>query len=158
MASVSTTRVFDHFEADYLSHTRTAAQALERLGELIPGVEKDKVSQAAAKSLEAADDIVQQMELEARSTQGETKAQLLAQAKDYKAGIALLRSKLKAAKISSTTQAAEQARAELFASADPARWPCFPWQRRAALPAHPRMRARACRLRVCPAARNITVG
>jgi hypothetical protein len=118
MQPTSSTRVFDHYEAEYLSKTKTAAQSLERLADLIPGVEKDKVVKETEKALEAAEEIVQQMELEARSTQGETKAQLIAQvlcpstahvmvysrvikscactqAKDYKAGIALLRSKLK---------------------------------------------------------------
>lgn len=119
MAGTST-RVFDHFEAEYLSSTKQAAQGLERLAELIPGIEKDKVAKQTASALEAADLIVQQMELEARSTSGETKAQLVAQAKDYKAGIAMLRTKLKAAENAVTTRSDEAARAELFASSNPA--------------------------------------
>ncbi|KAL1521345.1 hypothetical protein AB1Y20_021012 [Prymnesium parvum] len=113
------TRVFDHYEAEYLSSTKQAAQGLEYLADLIPGGEKDKVVKATASALDAADLLVQQMELEARSTSGETKAQLVAQAKDYKSGIALLRRKLRTAQSTTSTKSEAQARAELFASTDP---------------------------------------
>jgi len=118
MAGTST-RVFDHFEAEYLGSTKAALQSIERLADLIPGHEKDKVAKAVVTALESADLIVQQMELEARSTSGETKAQLVAQAKDYKSGIATLRRKLKEAQTAVTTKSQEAQRAELFSVADP---------------------------------------
>lgn len=111
---------FSHFEADYLSSTRAAAQNIERMADLIPGAERDKLASATVKAIEAAQDIVTQMELEARSTGGSTKAELVAQARDYKAGIGLLKNKLKAAKSAVTTASEERARAQLFESADPA--------------------------------------
>lgn len=113
------TRVFDQYEQDYLSNTRQAAQGLERLANLPPGAEKQKLLKSTAGSLDAADQIVQQMELEARSMSGEIKAELVSQAKDYKEGIAMLRRKLKAAQVATSTKAEEQARAELFAMSDP---------------------------------------
>ena len=116
MSGSTSTRVFDHFEAEYLSSTRQAAQGLERMAELIPGMEKDKAAKATGAALDAADQIVQQMELEARSTSGETKAQLVAQAKDYKGAISMLRRKLKAAQNAVLTKSDEEKRAELLAS------------------------------------------
>ena len=111
-------KVFEHYESEYLSSTRHAAQNIERINELLPGVERDSISKTTLSSLETAEEICAQMDLEARSLTGPAKQQLVAQAKDYQAGIAALRSQLKLAKTSS--RAEEQARAELLRGADPA--------------------------------------
>ena len=68
--------------------------------QLLPGVERDETAKKASKAIEAAEEIVQSMELEARSLSGEAKQQLVAQAKDYKVGITTLRQKLKSAQTS----------------------------------------------------------
>ena len=85
--ATSSTRIFDHFEAEYLSSTKTAAQTLERLADLIPGAEKDREVQVTTKALDSAEDVVEQMQLEARSTQGETKAQLVSQVFSARGGL-----------------------------------------------------------------------
>ena len=110
--------VFEHYEADYLSSTRTAAQNIEKLPDLLPGHEKAELTAATDRAIDAAEDIVKQMELEARSLQGEERQTAVAQAKDYKASIAALKEQLKQAKLSN--RAEEAARAQLFQQANPA--------------------------------------
>ena len=110
--------VFEHYEADYHSSTRTAAQNIEKLPDLLPGHEKAELTNATAKAIDAAEDIVKQMELEARSLQGEERQTAVAQAKDYKASISVLKEQLKLAK--NSNRAEEAARAELFQQSNPA--------------------------------------
>ena len=110
--------VFEHYEADYLSSTRTAAQNIERLPDLLPGHEKDALATSTTKAIDGAEDIVKQMELEARSLQGEERQTAVAQTKDYKASIATLKEQLKLARTSN--RAEEAARAELFQQTNPA--------------------------------------
>ena len=88
--------VFEHYEADYHSSTRTAAQNIEKLPDLLPGHEKAELTAATDRAIDAAEDIVKQMELEARSLQGEERQLAVAQAKDYKASITALKEQLKA--------------------------------------------------------------
>ena len=115
---MTSTRVFDHYESEYLKLTKAAATDVEFVDQLLPGVERDETAKKATKAIEAAEEIVQTMELEARSLSGEAKQQLVAQAKDYKAGITALKQKLKGAQVSSRAQ--EAARDELLRGADPA--------------------------------------
>ena len=110
--------VFEHYEADYHSSTRTAAQNIEKLPDLLPGHEKAELTNATAKAIDAAEDIVKQMELEARSLQGEERQTAVAQAKDYKASISVLKEQLKLAK--NSNRAEEAARAQLFQQSNPA--------------------------------------
>ena len=110
--------VFEHYEADYHSSTRTAAQNIEKLPDLLPGHEKAELTNATAKAIDAAEDIVKQMELEARSLQGEERQTAVAQAKDYKASITVLKDQLKLAK--NSNRAEETARAQLFQQTNPA--------------------------------------
>ena len=110
--------VFEHYEADYHSSTRTAAQNIEKLPALLPGHEKAELTNATAKAIDAAEDIVKQMELEARSLQGEERQTAVAQAKDYKASISVLKEQLKLAK--NSNRAEEAARAQLFQQSNPA--------------------------------------
>ena len=110
--------VFEHYEADYHSSTRTAAQNIEKLPDLLPGHEKAELTNATAKAIDAAEDIVKQMELEARSLQGEERQTAVAQAKDYKASISVLKEQLKLAKNSNRAEEAE--RAQLFQQSNPA--------------------------------------
>ena len=110
--------MFDHYEAEYLAATRKAAQEIEQVDLLLPGIERTSVVKSATAAIEAADEIVQSMELEARSMSGESKQQLVAQAKDYKTEISALRRRLKAAH--SSSRAEEAARNELLSGTDPA--------------------------------------
>ena len=107
----------DHYESEYLRLTKQAAIEVEMVDQLLPGVERDETGQRALKAIESADEIVQSMELEARSLGGASRQQLVAQAKDCKAGIAALRKKLRSAQTSSRAQ--EAARDELLRGADP---------------------------------------
>mmetsp|Transcript_40617 Transcript_40617/g.107431 ORF Transcript_40617/g.107431 Transcript_40617/m.107431 type:complete len:246 (+) Transcript_40617:84-821(+) len=113
----SSTRMFDHYETEYLSTSRKAMQEIEQVDQLLPGAERDTLVQEATKSIAASEEIVQSMDLEARSLSGPSKQELIAQAKDYKSGIADMRNRLRNAKNSS--RAEEAARAELMRSADP---------------------------------------
>ena len=97
--------VFEHYEADYLSSTRTAAQNIEKLPDLLPGHEKAELTAATDRAIDAAEDIVKQMELEARSLQGEERQTAVAQAKDYKASIAALKERHAALEYISATPA-----------------------------------------------------
>ena len=115
---MTSTRVFDHYEAEYHKLTKAAATDIELVDQLLPGTERDNTARKASQAIEAAEEIVQSMDLEARSLAGEAKAQLVAQAKDYKAGITALRRKLRGAQTSSRAQ--EAARDELLRGADPA--------------------------------------
>ena len=109
--------MFDHYEKEYLGTTRKAMQDIEEVDSLLPGVERDTIVKRTSAAIQAAEEIVQSMDLEARSMAGESKQQLVAQAKDYKAGIAGLKTRLKAAQASS--RAEEAARAELMRGTDP---------------------------------------
>jgi len=109
--------MFDHYEKEYLSTSKKAMQDIELVDQLLPGVERDDVVKRTTEAIGAAEEIVQSMELEARSMSGESKMQLKDQAKDYKAGIADMRARLKAAQTSSRAETA--ARAELLRHADP---------------------------------------
>lgn len=114
----TSTRVFDHYETEYLKLTKSAATDIELVDQLLPGGERDSTVTRAKKTIESAEEIVQSMELEARSLSGASRQQLVAQAKDYKAGIATLKNKLRSAHTSSRAQ--EAARDELLRGADPA--------------------------------------
>ena len=114
---MTSTRVFDHYEREYLKLTKTAMQDVELIDQLLPGVERDSTAKKAQQSIEAAEEIVESMQLEARSLAGESKQQLIAQAKDYKAGIAMLKTKLRQTQVSSRAQEAQ--RAELLRGSDP---------------------------------------
>ena len=110
--------VFEHYEADYHLSTRTAGQNIEKLPDLLPGHEKAELTASTEKAIDAAEDIVKQMELEARSLQGEERQTAVAQAKDYKASITVLKDQLKLAK--NSNRAEETARAQLFQQTNPA--------------------------------------
>jgi len=110
--------MFDHYEREYLATTRKAMEDIELVDALLPGPERDGISKRTAEAVQAAEEIVESMELEARSMGGEAKQQLIAQAKDYKRGIADMKAKLKAAQTNS--RAEEAARAELLRGANPA--------------------------------------
>jgi len=110
--------VFENYEEEYLSSSRTAAQNIEKLPDLLPGHEKDSLTTSTATAIDNAEDIVKQMELEARSLQGEERQTAVAQTKDYKASITSLREQLKLAK--NSNRAEEAARAELFQQTNPA--------------------------------------
>jgi vesicle transport through interaction with t-SNAREs protein 1 len=110
-------RVFDHYETEYLAISKKAMQDIEYVDQLLPGVEKDETCRRTVASIASAEEIVQSMELEARSLAGDARQQLVAQAKDYKRGIADMRSRLKAAQASS--RAEEAARNELLSGSNP---------------------------------------
>ena len=55
---------------------KKAAQDIEQVEQLLPGVERTSVVKRTNASIEAAEEIVQSMELEARSMSGESKQQL----------------------------------------------------------------------------------
>ena len=114
----TSTRIFDHYETEYLKLTRHAATDIELVDQLLPGAERDTTAKKASQTIQAAEEIVQSMELEARSLSGEAKQMLVAQAKDYRMGISTLSKKLKNALTSSRAQ--EAARDELLRGADPA--------------------------------------
>lgn len=109
--------MFDHYESEYLSTTKKVQQDIELIDQLLPGSERNDTIKRTNEGIEAAQEIVQSMELEARSMSGEAKQQLVAQAKDYKKGIADMRRRLKEAQTSSRAETA--ARDELLRSADP---------------------------------------
>ena len=113
----TSTRVFDHYEREYLKLTKQAAKDVDLIDQLLPGSERDSTVKKVLKALEAAEEIVESMQLEARSMSGESKRELVAQSKDYKSGIATLKSKLREAQASS--KASEAARNELLRGADP---------------------------------------
>ena len=115
--ATSSTRVFDAYESEYLKLTKAAATDVELVDQLLPGAEREKTAARAGKSIADAEEIVESMQLEARSLSGEARQQLVAQAKDYKNGIVALKQKLKAASTSSRAQEAQ--RAELLRGADP---------------------------------------
>lgn len=108
--------LFETYEREYLSSTRTAAQNIEQIPELLPGHAREEMVSKTATAIQSAEEVVQQMELEARSVQGEERRQLVAQAKDYKASIGALKEQLKTAKNSHKTE--ELARAELLRNTD----------------------------------------
>ena len=110
--------LFETYEREYLSSTRTAAQNIEQIPELLPGHAREEMVSKTATAIQSAEEVVQQMELEARSVQGEERRQLTAQAKDYKASIGALKEQLKTAKNSHKTE--ELARAELLRNTDQA--------------------------------------
>ena len=110
--------ILEAYEADYHSSTRTAAQNIEKLPDFLPGHEKAELTASTEKAIDAAEDIVKQMELEARSLQGEERQTAVAQAKDYKASITVLKEQLKLAK--NSNRAEEAARAQLFQQTNPA--------------------------------------
>ena len=87
----TSTRIFDHYEQEYLKLTKSAATEIEMVDQLLPGAERETTAKRALRALEAADEIVQSMDLEARSLSGSAKHELVAQAKDYKAGITALK-------------------------------------------------------------------
>lgn len=108
--------LFETYEREYLSSTRTAAQNIEQIPELLPGHAREETVSKTATAIQEAEELVQQMELEARSVQGEERRQLTAQAKDYKASIGALKEQLRTAKNSHKTE--ELARAELLRNTD----------------------------------------
>ena len=110
-------RMFDHYESEYLASSRKAMQDIEQADQLLPGIERDSLVKRVQEQIAMSEEIVQSMELEARSMAGDSKRQLVAQAKDYKAGIADMRAKLRAATTSS--RAEEAARSELLKATDP---------------------------------------
>jgi vesicle transport through interaction with t-SNAREs protein 1 len=110
--------MFENYEGEYLSSTRTVAQDIERIRTLIPGAERDSLCKSAQMGMESATEIVQQMELEAQMASGDLKRQLAAQAKDYKAGVKGLRAQLDDARRSAHAQ--QLARAELLSGTDKA--------------------------------------
>ena len=112
-------KIFDAYEQEFIQCTNTAAQNIEKIPDLLPGHERDSLCSATSKSIEAAEDIVKQMELEARSLEaGDEKQEAVAQTKDYKTSIGKLKESFKAAKLSN--RAEEKARAELFQQTDQA--------------------------------------
>lgn len=90
---------------------------IEVVDQLLPGAERESTAKKAIAAIESAEELVQSMELEARSLSGDSKRQLVAQAKDLKAGTAALRQRLRGAQTSSRAQ--EAARNELLRGADP---------------------------------------
>ena len=110
--------MFDHYESEYLSITRKAMEEIELVDALLPGLERETISKRVTEAIQAAEEIVQSMDLEARSMGGEAKQQLIAQAKDYKSNIAAMKVRLKTAQTNS--RAEEAARTELLSGADPA--------------------------------------
>ena len=108
--ATSSTRVFDAYESEYLKLTKAAATDVELVDQLLPGAEREKTAARAGKSIADAEEIVESMQLEARSLSGEARQQLVAQAKDYKNGIFALKQKLKAASTSSRTRRRNWAR------------------------------------------------
>lgn len=117
LLAMTSTRLFETYEREYLKLTGSAAKDIERVDQLLPSVERDAAVKDANKALESADEIVQSMELEARSLSGSAKQELVAQARDYKSNNAALRAKLRAVQTSSRAQAA--ARDELLQGSDP---------------------------------------
>ena len=109
--------MFDHYESEYLSTSKAAMQDIELVDQLLPGLERDTISKRITAAISSAEEIVQSMELEARSMTGESKQQLIAQAKDYKTGIADMRARLRKALTSNSAEVA--ARSELLRKADP---------------------------------------
>ena len=51
----TSTRMFDHYEAEYLAATRKAAQEIEQVDLLLPGIERTSVVKSATAAIEAAD-------------------------------------------------------------------------------------------------------
>ena len=92
-------------------------QDVELIDQLLPGAERDATVQKVQKAITAVEEIVESMQLEARAMSGASKQQLVAQTKDYKAGIALLKSRLREVQTSSKAQ--EAARNELLRGSDP---------------------------------------
>ena len=113
----TSTRVFDNYEREYLKLNRQAMQDVELIDQLLPGAERDATVQKVQKAITAVEEIVESMQLEARAMSGASKQQLVAQTKDYKAGIALLKSRLREVQTSSKAQ--EAARNELLRGSDP---------------------------------------
>ena len=109
--------MFDHYEKEYLGTAKKATADIELIDQLLPGVEREATIKRAGEGITAAEEIVQGMEMEARSMTGEAKQQLAAKAKDYKKSIADMRAKLNAAKTSG--KAEKSARDELLRSSDP---------------------------------------
>ena len=104
--------MFDAYESEYLSSTSTVGRNIERIRALLPGAERDALYRETHEGMDSAAEIVKQMELEAQMAEGNRRAQLRAQAKDYKAGIAALRKRLDDVRSSARSQ--EQARADLL--------------------------------------------
>ena len=109
--------MFDHYEKEYLGTAKKAMADIELIDQLLPGVEREATMKRAGEGITAAEEIVQGMEMEARSMTGEAKQQLAAKAKDYKKSTADMRAKLNAAKTSGKAEKA--ARDELLRSSDP---------------------------------------
>ena len=78
--SMACSKIFEHYESEYLSSARTAAQDIEQINNLLPGIERDTIVKRTQASIEQAGEICSQMELEARSLQGAERQQLIAQA------------------------------------------------------------------------------
>jgi vesicle transport through interaction with t-SNAREs protein 1 len=116
-ASLPVQKMFDHYEKEYLGTAKKATADIELIDQLLPGVEREATIKRAGEGITAAEEIVQGMEMEARSMTGEAKQQLAAKAKDYKKSIADMRAKLNAAKTSG--KAEKSARDELLRSSDP---------------------------------------
>ena len=99
-AQMPTGSIYEHYEAEYLACTKRAMENMERIPELLPGVERESLVASTSKAIESAEEVVQQMELEARSASGDAKREGLAQAQDYKVALMNMRTQLKQARAS----------------------------------------------------------
>ena len=108
--------IYEHYEAEYLACTKRAMENMERIPELLPGVERESLVASTSKAIESAEEVVQQMELEARSASGDAKREGLAQAQDYKVALMNMRTQLKQARASD--KANERAREALLEGTD----------------------------------------
>ena len=115
-SSMPTGSIYEHYEAEYLACTKRAMENMERIPELLPGVERESLVASTSKAIESAEEVVQQMELEARSASGDAKREGLAQAQDYKVALMNMRTQLKQARASD--KANERAREALLEGTD----------------------------------------
>ena len=51
--------IYEHYEAEYLACTKKAMENMERIPELLPGVERESLVASTSKAIESAEEVVQ---------------------------------------------------------------------------------------------------
>ena len=89
-----TSNMFLHYEKELFVHKQTAEEGLEKLKTLDAGAQRTSTLDATSKAIDVVAETLAQMELEARSSAGDTKAQQTAQARQHKEALGVLRKRL----------------------------------------------------------------
>ena len=106
----------DEYEADYVAHITAANEKAEQAERCKTPEERRSVVAAAERTVEAAKDVIQLMELEGRSLPSDKRTRLQGKLRGFRTEVSDLKSLLKELKTAKLLQSTDCMREELFAS------------------------------------------